>query len=148
MCNFSLLLVVTHGCQGCTSIKSSLGRISLRILPFFSPAISFPSFSPSLSPTKRLLIEHRALSFKLQGTYTMHLKGERSWRYQEAFENVLHAARGYKDTGCPKNNNKEASDRFMAFCSSADALRLKLAPQIICWLNTLWTMWCEGKRTV
>ncbi len=32
-------------------------------------------------------------------------------------------------TGCPKNNNKEASDRFMAFCISADALRLKLAPQ-------------------
>lgn len=35
-------------------------------------------------------------------------------------------------TGCPKNNNKEASDRFMAFCTGADAVRLKLAPQIIC----------------
>lgn len=35
-------------------------------------------------------------------------------------------------TGCPKNNNKEASDRFMAFCIGADALLLNLAPQIIC----------------
>ncbi len=100
----------------------------------------------SLSPTKRLLIEHPALSFKLQGAYTVHLKGGRSWRYQEAFENVLCTARGYKDAGCPKNNNKGASDRFVAFCISADALQLKLAPQIICWLNTSRTMRCEEKK--
>lgn len=76
----------------------------------------------------------------------MHLKGGRNWRYQEASANVLYTARGYKDAGCPKNNNKEAFDRFTAFCISTDALQLKLAPQIIFRLNTLWTLWYVGKR--
>lgn len=103
----------------------------------------------SFSPTKRLLIEHPALSFKLQGAYTVHLKaGGRSWRYQEAFENVLHTARGYKDAECPKNNNKEAFDRFMAFCTGTDACWAKISPQIFSRLNVSWTMWFKEETAL
>lgn len=115
----------------------------------FSPPFCLCSHSPPSpisSTNKKLLIEHPALSFKLQGAYSVHLKGGRSWRYQEASENVLYTARGYKDAGCPKNNNKEVFDRFTAFCISTDALQLKLAPQIIFRLNTFRTLWRVGKK--
>lgn len=153
----SFYTTVTHDCHN-SAMENELWRISVRILP--SPSPFHPFLSPSqltflllflllsLSPTKRLLIEHPALSFKPQGAYTVHLEGGGSWRYQEAFENVLHTACGYKDAECPKNNNKDAFDRFMAFCSSTDAWWAKISPQIICRLNTLWTMWCEEETAV
>lgn len=140
-----------------TETESWLWMISLRIFLLLChllstllspPLLTFLLPPPlPLSPTKMLLIEHPALSFKLQGAYTVHLTGGRSSRYQEAFENVLHIAHGYKDAGCPKNNNKEAFDRFMAFCISTDAVHLKLAPQIICRLNNLRTIWCDIWKT-
>lgn len=64
-------------------------------------------------------------------------KPEERLKKKKEKKTALHNARGLQKTGCPKNNNKEDSDRFTAFPIGADAGRAKISASE---LNTLQTM--------
>lgn len=77
-----------------------------------------------------------------------------SWRNQKNVwkkkkkqqkKTVLHNACGLQKTGCPKNNNKEVSDRFTVFCiSGADACQAKISTSQLNSLQTMWLVEMKG----
>lgn len=75
----SIFSIMTCECQDCHekfTVKNFAFLLLCHLLStLLSCLLLCSSSSPLFLQQKRLLIEHPALSFKLQGAYTMHLKG-------------------------------------------------------------------------